>query len=240
MRRAPWSWLLLLCFAVAVTADEPPAGDDAKPVELSRKWTTLFLLSPRETGERDIPDGFAVTTVDELELAGPHPGHPHLLGEYKVDGRYRFRDGFLRREGGNAALLRLPAAGSFDLEGQTQVGGLGGCLLLVGWDESHNTGYCIYTTQTKVSGAPWHICEFEEGKVVEGSDREVVRKEVSGYGALKLTLDGKKLSFMLGGETILRNVELPNYEPGGVFLGTFGPRYGPKDISFRSLRMRLR
>jgi hypothetical protein len=240
MRRAHFGWLLLFFFTASAMADETPSEETPKAIELTRKWTTLFLLSPRDTAERDIPEGFPVSTVDELELVGPHPGHPHMLGEFKVDGRYRFRDGLLRREGGNSALLRLPAAASFDVEGQAQVGSLGGCLLLLGWDESHNSGYCIYHTQMKVSGSLWYLCEFKDGKVVEGSDREMVRKEVSGYGALKLTMDGKKLTFMLGGESILRNQELPNYEPGGVYIGTFGPRYGPKDISLRSLRMRLR
>ncbi len=227
--------LTLLLPIVVVRADE---AAPAKAVELTDKWTTLVLIKRSVPAAQEIPKEILVDSPQEFAFEGPHPDHPHLLGHFRTDGRYMLKAGALQREFGNSALLRLPHADQFDLEGIVQLGKEGGCLFLFGWDEESRSGYCVYHTHLRVSGHHWHLCEIKDGKAVPDSDQFLLQRQVEGQGALRIRIAENKLTLQVANAYILKEHELPNYRAGRVLLGTYSPRYGAKDIGVKSLRMK--
>lgn len=206
--------------------------------QLTKKWTPLFLIRETSKQVRIIPEDFHVDHPEPFALEGPFPDEPNLLGSFDCTGRFVVQNGALRRVGDDDALLRLPAADEFELEGNVELKQLGGWLILVGWDEDTRSGYAVYHVQLKTSGAPWHVCEFKNGRAVTDFDREILRQEVAGEGPIDVRVADKKLSLTLAGTPVLKDLPLSDYRGGRVMIGTYRSRYGPKDISFFSLRMR--
>ncbi|HUG20350.1 MAG TPA: hypothetical protein VMM56_15295, partial [Planctomycetaceae bacterium] len=211
-----------------------------EPKLSKRKWTTLVLLNPNLKGASPIPDDFPIWNFEKGYSFRGSGVDVNQLGDYLVDGEFIIRDGYLRREFGNSALLRLPAAEDFELEGVIQLEGPGGWLMLLGWDLESSSGYVIYNTKLRVSGSTWFVIEIAGGNPVPDSERELVKRDAEGVGALRVLIDKKKVSMQAADEYLFRDEALPNYNPGHVAIGTFSTQYGPQNIGIRSLRMRLR
>jgi hypothetical protein len=224
--------------------NKPNERDDEEereePQLSKRKWTTLVLLNPNLKGMSPIPDDFPIWNFEKGYAFKGFKVNVNRLGDYQVDGEFIIRDGFLRRQFGNSALLRLPAAEDFELEGIVHLEGVGGWLMLLGWHLESRTGYVIYNTKLRVSGSTWYVVEIEGGLPVPDSERELVIRNAEGIGALRVLVDQKKVSMQAAGEYLFREEELPNYNPGHVAIGTFSTQYGPQNIGIKSLRMRLR
>jgi hypothetical protein len=236
--------------AKAVVAANPGANAINKPNEREeereepklskRKWTTLVLLNPNLKGTSPIPDDFPIWNFEKDYAFKGFKINANRLGDYQVDGEFIIRDGYLRREFGNSALLRLPAAEDFELEGIVHLEGVGGWLMLLGWHLESRSGYVIYNTKLRVSGSTWYVVEIEGGIPVPDSERELVVRDAEGVGALRVLIDEKKVSMQAAGEYLFREEPLPNYQPGHVAIGTYSTQYGPQNIGIKSLRMRLR
>jgi len=211
-------------------------------IELSdRKWTTLLLLRGSNPQAEPIPVKVPLKSVSALEFEGPQLGHPHLLGSFKADGKFVIQNGMLQRQLGNSALVQLPSADSFELEGKIALKGEGGWLILFGWNEEDRSGYCLYHTQLRLQGAPWRLCEIKEGKAVEGSERELVKEQsINGVGSLLMSVDEKSFTLKILNHTIIDDYTLKNYQPGAIMIGTYNPRYGAKQLGIYSLRMKAR
>lgn len=162
------------------------------------------------------------------------------MGQFRIDGEFIIRNGYLQREFGNSALLHLPQAENFDLEGVIQLDGPGGWLMLLGWDIDSKSGYAVYNTQSKVSWSRWYVVEIKDGKAVTNSEKMLVDKRVDGEGALRMSVENKNFFLQVAGAYVLRDQELPNYKEGHVAIGTFSPNYGPRNFGVKSLRMKLR
>ncbi|MBD3674325.1 MAG: hypothetical protein HUJ26_12440 [Planctomycetaceae bacterium] len=228
----------LLINAVPASAQEEK--EEREDVRLSnRKWTNLVYFPRVQQGEAPIPEEFPVWNYPKEYTFTGTKIDQHRLGNYKVDGEFIVRDGYLVREFGNSALLHLPPAEDFDLEGIIALKDKGGFLILVGWDIKSRSGYAIYQTQL-VQGGPWFLIEFKDGQPVTKEDKQLVNRDVSGEGAFRLRVDDKKLSLQVAGAYLVRDVPLPNYQEGHVAIGTYSPAYGPRTIGIKSLRMRLR
>lgn len=215
--------------------------DKREEIKLSkRRWTTLVLLQDNLKGEFPLPDNFPIWNYEKgYDFVGARVDG-HRLGNFRTDGEFIIRDGYLRREFGNTALLHLPAAENFELEGIMQTEGPGGWLILLGWDVEKKSGYVIYNTQSRVSWSIWFLVEIIDGKAVPDSEKKIVDRHANGEGALRVLMDKKKVSMQAVGAYLFRDEELPNYKEGHVAIGTFSPQYGPKDIGIKSLRMKLR
>lgn len=231
--------IVLLFLPVAISLADEPEKAKKKDVKLTKRWTPLFLVQGDQHPAQPIPAEFLVENVEKgYSFTGPVPGDQHRLGNYKVDGSFILKEGYLRRELGNSALLRLPEADQFDLEGLMHATGAGGWLILLGWNEEKKSGYCIYNTTLRVSGSKWFICEIKDGKAVPDSDKFLLDRQADGVGALRMRVLKNQLSLQVADDFILLDHALPNYNPGRVMMGTYSPGYGAKNINFKSLRMK--
>lgn len=222
---------------VAETAKMSEAREE---VELrKRRWTALLLL-PNGQGEVPIPDDFNVWNYPK-GYSFSSRGGLHHLADYRVDGEFIIRNGYLRREFGNSALLHLPKADDFELEGLVDIpAGVGGWLILLGWDVEKKSGYVIYCTGLRTFPDQWFVTEIKDGKPVANTFRRLVKRNAEGQGALRVFVENGKVSMQAAGDYLFRDEEMPNYKEGHVAIGTFSPRYGPKNIGIKSLRMRLK
>lgn len=242
-RRAFSAWALvavccLLAFSVPTVAeDEKEERTDARLS--SRKWTNLVYFPTAQQGEAPIPQEFPVWNYPKDYIFSGTRFDQHRLGDFKLDGEFIVRDGYLVREFGTNALLHLPPAEDFDIEGLIGVKDKGGWMILVGWDIKSRSGYVIYNTQL-VQGGHWFLIELKDGKPVAKDDTKLVTRDVSGEGAFRLRVDKKKVSLQAAGVYLFRDVPLPNYQEGHVAIGTFNPQYGPRTLGIKALRMKLR
>lgn len=212
-----------------------------KEIELSdHRWTTLVLFRGNERGEARLPKNLPIWNYEKGYAFAGSGVDQHRLGNFQVDGEFVIRNGYLRREFGNSALLHLPAAENFELEGIIHLAGVGGWMVLLGWDDETRSGHVVYNTRLKVSGSSWFLVEIKNGKPVAKSERLLVRRDAQGEGPLRILVNDKKLSMQAAGDYLFREEELPNYKAGHVAIGTFSPKYGPQNVGIRSLRMRLR
>lgn len=236
----PAAVVLLLLPALLAAGKQAQEESDSETT-LSRRWTTLILVRDQSATPRDLPADAPLQPVAALQLKGPHPQHPFLLGDYNVDGNWEIRSGGLRRTFGPNALLRLPEAEDFELEGYVESTRLGGWMILLGWTDD-NSGYLLYnvTMKTQQSGSPWHLCQVQQGQAVVDTDREVARQDWEGLQPLGISVHDGKVSLTIGRHRILRELPLDGYSRGRVLLGTYDTRYGPKELCVRSLRMRAR
>jgi hypothetical protein len=229
--------------APSTNEDKKDSEAEKKPredVKLSKKkWTTLVLLPANQPGESPIPEDFPVWNFPKNYSFSGDKFDQHRLGSFSVDGEFIIRNGYIVREFGKDALLRLPIAKDFDLEGIIAIQDKGGWMILVGWDIEAKSGYAIYNTQL-VQGGHWFLVEIKDGKAVEFSVKKLVAHETKGLGPLRLRVDNKKVSMQAAGAYLFRDVPLPNYQEGHVAIGTFNPNYGPRQIGIKSLRMMLR
>lgn len=210
-------------------------------VKLSdRRWTTLVLFQKPVKGEAPIPENFPVWNFPKGYQFEGSKHDQHRLGNFRVDGEFIIRDGYLRREFGNTALLHLPAAQNFDLEGIASFEGIGGWLMLVGWNIETKSGYVIYNTKLRSNTSPWFAIEIKDGKPVPNTERVLVDRRVEGEGALRVRIEDKTISMQVADGYLFKDEKLPNYKEGHVAIGTYSPRYGPQNIGIKSLRMKLR
>ena len=223
------------CWTVSAQKLEKPLD-----VELSKtKWKTLLLIRKGTSQPEPIPANVPLKSIPDLEFEGPNPGHPHLLASCKVDGRFVMQNKYLIPEPEKSAALQLPASDSFQLEGTMGLDGEGGWFILIGWQPESATGYCLYNTQLRTQGSPWRICRLENGKMVSGSEVELIEEQkVNGVGGLHMQVVEKQLTLKLLDHTIAEDYTLKDYQPGAIVFGTYKPRYGPKKIGLQSLRMK--
>lgn len=228
----------LLCCTNRLMAEEKE--EEREDVRLSnRKWTNLVYFPKVQQGEAPIPEEFPVWNYPKGYTFTGTKFDQHRLGNYKLDGEFIVKDGYLVREFGNSALLHLPPAEDFDIEGIIGLKDKGGFLILVGWDIKSRSGYAVYQTQL-VQGGPWFLIELKDGQPVTKEDKMLVNRDVSGEGAFRLRVDEKKLSLQVAGAYLVRDVPLPNYQEGHVAIGTYSPAYGPRTVGIKALRMKLR
>ncbi|MBD3675710.1 MAG: hypothetical protein HUJ26_19535 [Planctomycetaceae bacterium] len=214
--------------------------DEHEDAELStRRWTNLILFRGNPQGDSTIPDKFPVWNYPKgYEFSGSRHDQ-HRLGRFRLDGEFIIRNGTLVRVFGGNALLHLPPAENFDMEGIVGMSGTGGWLALLGWDIQSKSGYVLYNTRLRVSGSKWFLIEIKDGKAVPNSERFLVDRTANGQGALRLRVENKKVSLQAAGTYICKDEEMPNYQEGHVALGTYSPFYGPQNFVIKSLRMKL-
>lgn len=222
------------------TNQQTEKQEQREEIKLSnRRWTNLVFFQNPAQGDFPIPENFFVWNYPKGYGFKGSGFDQHRLGGFKVDGEFIIRDGYLRREFGNSALLHLPPAENFDLEGIASFEGLGGWLMLVGWNIESKSGYVIYNTKLK-NGSVWFAIEIKDGKPVEKSERVLVTRRVEGEGALRVRVEDKTISMQVADAYLFRDEALPNYQEGHVAIGTYSPSYGPQNIGIKSLRMMLR
>jgi hypothetical protein len=230
----------LLGLPTCLLAEENDRKERPEPELSTTKWTNLVALRSRQRRDAPLPDNFPVWNVEKGYSFAGAASDPHRLAKYEGDGEFIIRKGYLRRELGNSALLRLPSAENFDIEGIMQCEGVGGWLILLGWDFEQKSGYIVYNTKLRVSGSHWFLIEIDEGQPIISSERKLAERDAKGEGALRLRMDDQKLSLQVSDALLIREEKLPNYKAGHVAIGTFSPPYGPQDIGIKSLRMKLR
>lgn len=201
------------------------------------KWQVLHLASkaPRR-GVHPLDEKSGLKNLPELNLVGPSPGHPFLLGNFAINGRFGVQDAALMRtEGLNAAIL-LGEVEDFELEGLVNAEGLGGWFWLLGFADGH--GYLVYNVTMKTSGSPWQFCEIRGNKAIEESHREINRLEWKGVQPLALSVKAKKLSLRVGSARLADGIDVDNYGKGQLILGTYDTQYGALPVRVSSLRVR--
>ncbi|QDU40793.1 hypothetical protein Mal4_51530 [Maioricimonas rarisocia] len=243
MRAAGVSTLLpltaLAMIAVhSVSAEERPADDDAKQDQAKLQpgpWKVLYL-GRRSRGVRPLPSSGPLKPLDDLKFVGAHAGHPFYLGHFATDGRWGVVNGGLQRIEGKNAAFRIARADSFELEGRAQMEKYGGWFLLVGWDQGR--GYAVSSATMKVSGSPWFLCEFRGDEAIEETDHEYDGFEWRDEQPFRVRVVDRKLTFEIGGNTVLDQEELANYSEGDIIFGVYDTRYGPRPVRIRALRIR--
>jgi hypothetical protein len=227
----------LLGLPTCLLAEE---NDRKEPELSSRKWTNLVVLKGNQRGEAPLPKDFPVWNYEKGYTFAGSALDPHRLGKFRLDGEFTIQNGYLRRELGNSALLRLPAAENFDLEGIVHLDGFGGWMILLGWDFEQKSGYIVYNTKMRLSGSLWFLIEIEEGQAILRTEQLLVDRDAKGEGALRVRVEDQKFSLQAAGNVLVREEPLPNYKAGHVAIGTFSPQYGAQNIGIKSLRMKLR
>lgn len=208
-------------------------------IKLTKRWTNLVVFDGKATGEGPIPEKMPVWNFPKGYSFTCPKIDAHHPGDFNTDGEFIVRGGYLRREFGNTALLHLPPAQDFDLEGIVSLEGAGGWLMLVGWDIESKSGYMIYDTKLRVSGSFWYVVEIVGGQFDANSVRRLATKDASGEGPLRVRVKDKTISLQAAGAYVFRDEAIPNYSEGHVAIGTFSPQYGAQNIGIKSLRMKL-
>jgi hypothetical protein len=207
----------------------------AEPKQLRGKWETAFQAK-RVAGIRPLPEKSLVKSLTELDLQGAiiDPNH---LGPFAINGDFGLNDGALAPIAGiNTGVELVPELDQFELEANILAEGLGGWFWLVGWRDGH--GYVIYNVTLKKSGSPWLLGEFRGGVGVAETFREFNRLEWKGPQPLRLSVIEGKLNLSVGDARLARDVELPNYHPGAIVMGTYNTQYGPRPVRVQSVRTR--
>ncbi len=215
---------------------QPKAGKPATG-KTPTKWQVLHLASraPRR-GIYPLDAKSNIKSLPELNLIGPSPGHPFLLGNFAINGRFGIQDAALTRTEGLNAAIQLADVEDFELEGLVNAEGLGGWFWLLGFADGH--GYMVYNVTMKTSGSPWQFCEFRGNKAIEETHREINRLEWKGMQPLILSVKEKLLSLKVGSTRLADGIELENYHKGQLILGTYDTEYGALPVRVGSLRVR--
>lgn len=240
MRNRLLAALLVLVFPTALfSADEPKASDGGKsaaPEKLDTKWHILVNPARRVLGRRDLPKEGPLVNVRNLELTGPAPGHPFVLGQYADDGKWGYVDGSVVLVEGRNASLKLGHAENFELEGILELGNEGGWFILLGWDEGR--GYSIINIGFRESPSPWFITEYRGGAAIADAHQQVAKFAWQKDQPMRLTVKDRELNFQVGKVEVLKQQTLANYSAGDIILGVYDTKYGPRPVQIQSLRIR--
>lgn len=211
-------------------------GDAAEPVVSRGKWDVLFQ-SRRSPAPLPLPEDGPLRPVKQLNLKGALHTDPNHLGLFAINGEFGINGGVLQRASGNNTAVQLTEdTGDFELEANVNAEGLGGWFWLLGWKDGH--GYCVYNVTLKTSGSPWLISEFRGENGIPETLREFNRLAWKGTQPLKLSVMQSKLTLQVGAATLAKDLELPNYHPGALIVGTYDTQYGPRSPKFQSIRLR--
>ncbi len=225
-----------ICQAQTKSKKAKPAPDEPVEMAIGEKWHVSYFNPNPRPGTLSLPAKLPFAVVDDLEISGPFPNDPFLLGTVKVDGEWGLVDGYLTRTAGRNAAIMLGTTDQFELEGKLNVEGLGGWFMLLGWGEGH--GYAVYNVNLKTSGSPWHVCEFRGGEGIESTHKEVTRYECRGLEGFRMRVDQDMLNLQVETTKLIENYPLDNYHPGQVIIGTYDTKYGAKPLKIASLRIR--
>lgn len=229
--------LLLFVLLSGSDAAEPAAKPaDPTPEKLDTNWRVLVNPARRARGRRALPENGPLVNIPNLELTGPEPGHPFVLGHYADDGKWGIVDGSVVLVEGRNAALKLGRAQNFELEGVIEMGDEGGWYLLVGWDEGR--GYSIINIGFRESPSPWFITEYRGGAAIPGAHQQVAKFAWHKEQVLKLSIKGSELNLHVGKIAVLKQQNLPNYDAGDIILGVYDTKYGPRPVRIKSLRIR--
>ena len=229
-------WILgLLVFVILLTAvDVDPSAAQKKRSRSSRKrfsrWSVLF---DGKNVEASLAPKVSFVGV------GPVLKDPFHIHEYRPDGSWSVANRVLVPNGKNC-LLGLGTAGEFELEGYLSAEGLGGWLLVLGWQPEEQEGFVVYNVTLRESGSPWHLDHVHKGRVTLEDHREVTRFEWKEAQKFRMAVIDEKLSLAVGEKLLYDAIELPEYQPGLVAIGTYDTHYGPKPLRIGSLRIRTR
>jgi hypothetical protein len=229
----------LVAGAASFAADKPadaPAESPEKPETLDTKWHVLVNPARRARGQRPLPKNGPLANLPKLELTGPAPGHPFILGHYADDGKWGFVDGSLALVEGRNASVKLAHAENFELEGVIEMGNEGGWFLLLGWDEGH--GYSIINIGFRESPSPWFITEYRGDAAIAEAHQEVAKHAWRKDQVLNLSVKDQVLNLHVGKVAVLKEQTLPNYSEGDIILGVYDTKYGPRPVRVHSLRIR--
>ena len=229
----------LMLTAGARAADQPdPAANEADNPEqkLDTSWHVLVKPARRARGRRDLPKNGPLENLKQLQLTGPEPGHPFVLGHYADDGKWGYVDGSVVLVEGSNAALKLGRAENFELEGIIEMGNEGGWFLLIGWDEGR--GYSIINIGFRESPSPWFITEYRGAAAISDAHQQVAKYAWRKDQVLHMTVKDQELNLKVGKITVLNQQTLPNYTAGDIILGVYDTRYGPRPIRIQSLRIR--
>lgn len=223
---------VLVGLVVLLSAD--PLSADRNRSQSSRKrfgsWTQLF-------------DGktYKGTFAPEVSFVGVGPilKDPFHIHDYQPDGDWSIVNRQLVPVGKNS-LLGLGEADEFELEAVLSAEGLGGWLVVFGWQPEEKSGAVAYNVTLVKSGSPWHLDFVHDGHVTLEEHREVARFEWKGVQRLQMAVIEKKIYLAVGDRVLYDGLDVPDYEQGLVALGTYDTRYGPKPLRIASLRIRTR
>ncbi len=241
------SVLALLLFAwtgmFLVVADDPQEAPDSAPeapllpvVNITDKWTVLVNPARPRPGIVEFTEKSPIQNVPEFKLLGPSVGHPFCLGEFNVDGKWATVQGAVQVTEGKNALLSLATADQFEMEGLINQEGIGGWLMLLGWNQGH--GFSLSNVTLKDSGAPWFVCEYRAAEAIVLTNNEVKQFQWKGDQPFRMIVKDKLLSVTVGEAAIVKEYPLDNYTAGQIYLGTYDTKYGPRPVKIRSLRIR--
>jgi hypothetical protein len=208
------------------------------PLSFDKKWRVIHHVPHPKPGMILLTPQMPVEELVDLEIHGPHPDHPFLMGEYKVDGLWHVNSGVIRRRTGKNLALKVGYGENYDIEGVVSLDGLGGWFLLLGYEDGH--GYCISNVnmKTAASGSPFMMYEIRGNTGLVETDLEITRYVCQPNEQFFLTVKDKKVNLKLSKTVICKDFELPNYHAGSIVLGSYDTKYGPKDVRIHSLRGR--
>ena len=203
----------------------------------TEEWTVLHRTNRRARGKRGLPKNAKVTSLEDLVITGPRPGHPFVMGNYAPEGKFGLINGYIQQISGSEAALEVCWADQFELEGIMEHVKYGGWFFLVGWDAGH--GYLISNVNLIESGSPWFVTEMRGNKAIENKTTEYDDFFWKNEQAFSMKIVENQLSLKVGKFDVL-DVELENYKPGRIIFGIYETKYGTKPIRIKSLRVRER
>ena len=228
-----------LLLAIVLLHVVPMRTDADEAAQLSTRWTTLFRARRGAARPQTLPRSGPLQSLEELEFTGPMPAHPHVLGNFAVDGEFGVVNGGIElAQGRNAAIRLVEQADQFELEGRIAMKDYGGWFLLLGWNEETGNGYVVHNCTMKSSGSPWFIAEMRGFEAVEDTNQEIRQLEWRRFQDVKISMRESQFTFQLGAQKVLDAETLPNYQPGAIIFGVYDARYGPRPVHIDSLRIR--
>lgn len=232
--KLPWTvwskivFVMATMFLAALPASSVIAKDKA--------WEILFYPQDENFNKRTLPDEFPMKIINDVHLEGVNKSDPFLFNDFHSSGLWGINKGRLTVTAGSDTMLQLGEAKDFELEGIIDAEGLGGWFILFGWND--DKGFMLYNVTLKKSGSPWMFTEIRGSRVVEGTHGEINRYDWKEDKPLYFQVKDNKVSLRADQFKIADEIELPNYEGGEIFIGTYKTRYGPKQIRVKSLRIK--
>ncbi len=239
--------LATLCFVSgcvsSAIAEDPEDTPDPAPqaplvpvVNITDKWTILVNPARPRPGIVEFTEKSLIQNVPEFKLLGPSVGHPFCLGDFSIDGKWATVQGAVQVTEGKNTLLSLATADQFELEGVINQEGIGGWLMLLGWNQGH--GFSLSNVTLKDSGSPWFVCEYRAAEAIALTNNEVKQFQWKGDQPFHMIVKDKLLSVTVGETAVIKEYPLDNYTAGQIYLGTYDTKYGPRPVKIRSLRIR--
>ena len=182
--------------------------------------------------------GPEMTQLPDLEFRGIRNSNGFRMTVTSVIGEMEIVDGALVTEDRETtAMVLQESIEDFELELVGDFRDRGDLFFLMGWDHESSSGVLLYTMGL-VNAWPWIVTRIEDAVEVGEYEKSGKHFRIRSEGTLKVKVQDKKIWLTFSDVKIAEGLDLPDYGPGALILGTAPNQYQGKAIRIDTIRLR--